>query len=167
MSEFEIVEDEIKLKEERRKLEEKEWKKVKEYEDELRELKDDALIIVSYWSGLPWGSGGIFVTKNKELYRNKSLMQMNFEFFKTWKGIPEKAECSIQKVKELTEEEYEKISAFIENEIIDKEIEWQMIYDVGYSVKINYNGINKEIENDIDTYEKAKKLLNELAGSTD
>lgn len=156
MSEFEN--NEAALEEGKRKFE--------EYSEQLAKLKEDAVIIVSHWGRI--GSGGTLVTNAKELYRYKIVSFVNLiEYLVRANGKPVELGCFINKVKELTEEEYEKVITLIENEIIDKDVEWHVIFDAGYSVEINYNGINKKIKNDEATYYKAEKLLDELADSTD
>lgn len=68
----------------------------------------------------------------------------------------------IHKDKNLTEEEFSKITKFMEDEIANKELESIMMLDGGSTVEINYKGITKEIRNNREIYAKAEEIMNTL-----
>ena len=134
---------------------EKEFK----YREELDELKKDAIIDVSSWGA--GGFCGTFITKKKELY--------TYEFISL--NLTGKDEKNyILKNRDLNDDEYNKVTSFIENEILNKNFKNQMLFDTGFNVTINYKGVEKTIENDVELdgdsdskiYNKAEKLMNEL-----
>ena len=137
------------------------------FNEELNEIRKDMMIELKEWWGSRFGGyGGTIVTQSKEVY-----------IYQYYHRIPEnmpedfKKNCIyIRKAKNLSESEFEKICAFIENEIIDKQFEIKMVRDAGYDIEVNYNGVNKVIINnksfgdDLEVYDMAEKLLKEILG---
>ena len=133
-----------------------------EFKEQLNKIKANMVMGISHWWGLKNpGYSGILVNDNKELY------EYQYYFFAPRK-LDEINHNHIRKVKDLNEKEYKNIINFIENEIIDKQFDNKKIFDVGYNLLINYNGINREIINNkgfggkLKIYDKAEKLLQEL-----
>lgn len=133
-----------------------------EFKEELNKIRGNEIIEVNSWWGLRYpGYKGTIVTKNKEIYK-----------YQYYHFIPDELKdknCNyIQKIKDLTDDEYKKVIMFIEDEIEKKEFTNKIIYDAGYDVIINYNGINKRImnnkgfEDNIELYDKAEVLMKEL-----
>ena len=107
------------------------------------------------------------------LKKSQTLLNSRFKYiYKYYYTIPEELKETnsnyITKVKDLTNDEYRKIIIFIENEIVNKQFTDQMIFDAGFDLLINYNGINKIIknnkgfENNLGIYDKAEILLKGL-----
>ena len=132
----------------------------KEFNKKLDELRKNMIFELSNWWGHQFaGYGGRIVTSNKELYY--------YEFYHLTLDY-ERNKGKIEKIKDLTDEEYARVINFIETEIKGKEFEDNRIFDAGYDVIVKYNGINKKIVNNIGfndnpgLYDKADALIKEL-----
>ena len=126
----------------------------KEIKERIKELTKGEIISISNWWGLGSnpGYGGIIVKSNKEIYRYYVL-------------IRDSQKSYIKKIKDLSDDEYKKITDFIENEIIDKDFEDNRMLDAGWTVEVNYGGISKKIKNNLEIYDRLKKLLEEITES--
>ena len=132
-----------------------------EFNSRLDEIRENLLLEIKNWWGHRFpGSMGTIITTNKEVYR--------YQFYNRKPDFIE-GNCNfITKVRDLTDEEYSKIYAFIENEIISKSYENKKMYDASYIVVANYNGIrrvienNKGDENNPEIYDITEKLLKEI-----
>ena len=127
---------------------------------------ENSIIATKTWWGHEYpGYSGIIVTNNKEIYIYqyyfrvpKEVKENEKEFWSTY----------ILKKKDLNDEEFQKIIMFIECEIENKQFTDKMIFDAGYDLFINYNGLNMKIQNNkehgdnLGIYDKAEMLLNEL-----
>ena len=136
-----------------------------EVQARLNSIRENAVIAINTWWGHEYpGYSGIIVTNNKEIYTYqyyfrvpKTLKETKVNFFDSY----------IKKNKDLNNEEYNKIIMFIENEIVNKQFTDQMMYDAGFDLLINYNGINKNVKNNkgfgnnLGIYDKAEMLLQE------
>ena len=131
------------------------------FNNELNEIRSNMLIEVSHWWGHTYtGYAGTIITNNKEVYI--------YQFYhREPKEIEGKGKF-INKIKELSESEFDRVVEFVKNEIIPKEFMDKRIFDAGYSVAVNYNGINKKINNnkgfddEPEIYDLADKLLKEI-----
>ena len=133
-----------------------------EFKERLGKIRENTIIAIDEWWGHKYpGYKGIIVTNNKEVYK-----------YQYYHIIPEELKRTnsnyIVKIKDLDDNEYQKIIMFIENEIANKQFVDQMIFDAGFDILINYNGINKKIKNNkgfgnnFEIYDKAEMLLKEL-----
>ena len=124
----------------------------REFNEKLSKIEENAIFIVSKWWGVhDPGYAGTIITQNKELY--------SYQFYH-FPQEPEKTNA-ITKIRELNVEEYNEVINFIENEIINKGISNEDLFDAGFKVTVNYNGTTKAIKN-IDLYNKAKLLTDTL-----
>ncbi len=131
-----------------------------DFNNRLNEIRNDMVLEVSNWWGHEFaGYGGKIITNKREVY--------GYSFhFRTPDG--EENKNSLEKIKDLSDEEYNRIIKFIEDEIANKEFEDNQIFDAGFDVVVNYNGINKKIRNNkgfgdnFGLYDKVDKLLKEL-----
>lgn len=125
---------------------------------DIEEIKGKAIIEVSESYGGDYNpySSGIIVTNDKEIY--KYLMPLD-------------SKENVNFIKEnrtLSDEEFNEVTKFIENEIINKKYEDEMIMDAGFNVTINYNGVKKKIKNNKGDeqnpklYDNAKAMLDKL-----
>lgn len=138
----------------------------KEFKEKLDKIMENSIIATKTWWGHEYpGYSGIIVTNNKEIYIYqyyfrvpKEVKENEKEFWSTY----------ILKKKDLNDEEFQKIIMFIECEIENKQFTDKMIFDAGYDLFINYNGLNMKIQNNkehgdnLGIYDKAEMLLNEL-----
>ena len=131
------------------------------FNNKLNEIRKDMLMELNNWWGDTYaGYAGIIITYNKEVYQYIYYLEMS-------DNLKEDKEC-IRKIKTLNENEFERINIFIEKEIINKQFENKQIYDAGFDVIINYNGVKKAIINnknfgdDLGIYDKAENLLEEI-----
>ena len=138
----------------------------KEFKEKLDKIMENSIIATKTWWGHEYpGYSGIIVTNNKEIYIYqyyfrvpKEVKENEKEFWSTY----------ILKKKDLNDEEFQKIIMFIESEIENKQFTDKMIFDAGYDLFINYNGLNMKIQNNkehgdnLGIYDKSEMLLNEL-----
>ncbi len=130
------------------------------YRERMEKILDKALLdVYCVWgNGAIPGCSGTIVTSDKKIYKYAGYNHRYAIFQKN----------DIIETKELNEQEYAQIVNFIENEILNKEYEDYMIYDVSFIVKVNYNGVTKKIENNTEhetksgIYDIATKLLQEI-----
>ena len=149
----EQIESNKKIEDDRIELIKKLEDEQRKFDKKLDEIRKDAIIQVRHWGGLGKnaGHGGMIVTNDKSIY--------TYQHYRN--PIEGKKANSIDK-KDLTEEEFSKITKFIEDEIANKELESVMMLDGGSTVEINYKGITKEIENNREIYAKAEEIMNTL-----
>ncbi len=131
-------------------LSDTERKKVneEEFNRDLNEIRKDAVIEVSDWGES--GENGIIITEDKSIYTYKHY----YDFMNSEANFIDK--------KDLEADKFDKITKFIEDEIVNKELESVMMPDSGFKVVTNYKGITKEIENNEEIYYKTKKMINIL-----
>ncbi len=146
------------MNEEDEKKFKKSQEEYEEWNNKLKELEKNAIIEVlsSGAGGFGFSNSGYLVTSNKEIY--KFLIELNFSVYDD-----EKHKNFISKFKDLTDEEYKKVTDFIENELLSTEFEKKMILDASFNIKVNYNGVNKNIRNNMEIYNKTRDFLGEMA----
>ncbi len=143
--------DEDKLKE----IIERDEKESQEFDNKLKEIRKNAILEVASWWGLKnSGNRGTIITKNKEVY--------SYQHYFIPKEINPENDNFITKSKELDSNEYNKVIKFIKDEIVNKDFQDKRIFDAGFNVIINYNGIEKTVKNDEEIYDKAEQLIDEL-----
>lgn len=148
---MESRESEDKLKE----IMERDEKESQEFNNKLKEIRENAILEEASWWGLRnAGNSGTIITKNKEVY--------SYQRYFMPKEIYPENENFISKNKELDINEYNKVIEFIENEIVNKDFSDKIIFDAGFDVIINYDGIKKIVKNDKEIYDKAMQLIDEL-----
>lgn len=148
---MESRESEDKLKE----IMERDEKESQEFNNKLKEIRENAILEEASWWGLRnAGNSGTIITKNKEVY--------SYQRYFMPKEIYPENENFISKNKELDINEYNKVIEFIENEIVNKDFSEKIIFDAGFDVIINYDGIKKIVKNDKEIYDKAMQLIDEL-----
>lgn len=135
-------------------------------QEKLNNLKNNSLLEVSHWWGLrDAGKGGAIITQDKKIYY--------YTFYHRLTPFLEKNNLPQEYISEgrtLTNEEYEKVIKFIEEEIVGKSFEFQRIYDAGYNVRGIYKGKTFNIPNNIGygeetgLYNKADNLIKSLKG---
>ncbi len=151
----EQIESNKKIEDDRIELIKKLEDEQRKFDKKLDEIRKNAIIEVSHWGGLGEnaGNGGMIVTNDKSIYTYQS-----YHNFMRLRG---KKDNFIDK-KDLTEEEFSKITKFIEDEIANKELESIMMLDSGFKVVTNYKGITKEILNNREICAKAEEIMNTL-----
>jgi hypothetical protein len=132
----------------------------------MREVWEASSILeVSSWSGFRGGhKDGIIVTKYKTIYAYERLGLLPI-------GADSSDHTFIKKKRELTEEEYNKITEFIKKNLIDKEYDDEKSYDGGCNITVDYDGIHKEIKCGFasgqgNIYNVTKKFVERLAEPT-
>lgn len=113
-------------------------------QEKLNSLKEISILEISNWWGLhnP-GSSGTIITQDKKIY-HYTIYHHETNFLEE-NNIPLE---SISKGKNLTEEEYERVIKFIEDNIVDKTFTFKRVFDAGMSVRGHYNGQSFNIHND-------------------
>ena len=127
-----------------------------EFNNNLEKIRENAIIEVNQCWGLSNpGCKGIILTNTKNLY-----------IYQYYNNIPKELEDTnvnfISKKRDIEEHEFKKIINFIEKKIINKDFDFEMIFDAGFEVIVNYNGVTKEIKNNRKIYDKAKELMTSL-----
>ena len=133
-------------------------------QEKLNDLKNNCLLEVSHWWGfMGGGNSGTIITQDKKLYTY--TFHNNLTPILKDNNIPLEY---ISKGQKLTEEEYQTITKFIENEIVGKTFEFMCIRDSSYSVRGTYNGKKFNVPNnvgfgdEIKLFNKANKLIESL-----
>ena len=131
------------------------------FNEKLDEIRKNMILELQHgWGHMYAGYAGIIITNNKEVYEYQYYCRLPKDFGEE--------EIYIKKIKDLNEDEFKKISSFIENEIISKEFTDKVIFDANYTVVVNINGISKTIKNNkgygdnLGLYDITEKLLNEI-----
>ncbi len=128
-------------------------------------LKENSILGVEVKANLSISPGrsGTIITKDKKVY-GYSLYVFMTPFIKK-NNIPLE---NIYLIKELTDEEYDKILKFIDEEIVNKKYEWKPQRDSSSTVfgrsksKIFYYPNCYDINTNENLYDKTKKLLEEV-----
>jgi len=110
---------------------------------EIKDKSKKSIIDIRHWWGFEFaGYGGSFINEKKELYSYTYY----FRHPQTSKNPN-----YIEFVKVLSDDEYNQVIEFIKK-VINKEYGYNMMKDAGYEIKINYNGVHKEIINHMEVY---------------
>ncbi len=120
------------------------------FNKKLNKIRDTALIELSSWSGRPPNYQGKIITKNKEIYIFLYVDSYNFK------------KAYISKIKELNDDEYNKVIKFIKKERVLKENDGGTILDVGMGVTVYYKKAKKTIENNNELNYKVDELIKSL-----
>lgn len=130
----------------------------KEFNNELNEIRKELLLELKHWWGLRYpGYTGTIITNKHKAYI--------YEFSKELSGDTKKY---IKLKKELTDEEFEKVCTFVKNEVMPIEVTYRRLYDAGYDVVANYDGVKKVLSNYKGTkenpliYDRTEAFLKEL-----
>ena len=129
-----------------------------EFMSEEKKIEESLLFkIGSWWGEGAYGHRSIIITKDKELYRLFS----NIEYLQSESKRIE--DHKIEKYEPLTDEEYKNLISII-NDLLNTSEEYNMIFDAGFYIIINYNGTKKSFINMIDTnkYQRIKNSIEEL-----
>lgn len=132
--------------------------------EKLEKLRKNTILEVSHsWGlGYPPGTMGTLITDDKKMYVYHMYYRLPKEFQE--KNIPQE---SVVEQKQLNNIEYQKVIKFIEQEILNKNYEYNMIHDVTYHVRGIYNGTSYDVVNNIGAnglQKKADKLIAEIKG---
>ena len=128
-------------------------------------LKENSILGVEVKANLSISPGrsGTIITKDKKVY-GYSLYVFMTPFIKK-NNIPLE---NIYLIKELTDEEYDKLLKFFDEEIVNKKYEWKPQRDSSSTVfgrsksKIFYYPNCYDINTNENLYDKTKKLLEEV-----
>ena len=133
-----------------------------EFKNQLNEIRENTLLEVSRWWGLfDAGYAGTIVKNNKEVYVYQYYHHMP-------KNFNQEEKKYIKKIRDLSDEEFERIRTFVKNEIMDKEYEDRMIHDAGYKIFACYDGACKVVNNnkgygdEPEIYDITRNLLREI-----
>lgn len=127
----------------------------------FKEIRKNAVIEVNDWKKLEENTAkdGIIVTKDKSIYRYR-------RYDNIMKSEMEKADRiykdMIYKVKDLKEDDFSKITKFIENEIVNKKFNSEKMLEYSCTVRIKYKWRTKKIKNNKEIYTKTKELIESL-----
>lgn len=134
--------------------------------EKLQKLEENSILILSNWWGLgtPPGRTETIITKDKKVYVYTEYYRK--ELFLEKNNIPLE---SLHERCSLTENDYNKITSFIKNEILSKKYEPRRMRDAGYSVSGIYENTSFKYSNyyDINTekslYDKTMELIKNIS----
>ncbi len=127
--------------------------------EELKKLNKKAVLKVSSWGTL--GFSGTIITNDKGLYVYQYYNHIPKDFSENEINF-------IVRKKDLSDEEFKTVTAFIKKEVIGKEFEEEMIFDAGFDVYVCLDGITKDIKNnkgfddEKGLYDKAEEFVKSL-----
>ena len=135
-------------------------------QEKLNSLKETSILEISNWWGLhnP-GTSGTIISQDKKIY-HYTIYHRETNFLKE-NNIPLE---SISKGRNLTEEEYERVIKFIEENIVGKTFTSQRIFDASWNVRGHYKGQSFNIHNnkgfgeEKGLYDITKDFLNTIKG---
>lgn len=131
----------------------------------MKEQIDDAIkkaiLNVNHWDGRTITYGGTLIMEDKSVYTYQYCLFMDEESGNDQHHSFLNNKNHLTKIKELSDGEFKKVISFIE-EILKENYTDRRIYDSGYSVKVNHNGVKKEVKNVDSLYNKAKDLIASL-----
>lgn len=116
------------------------------------EVKGKKILAIETWWGLrnP-GCNGYILTDDKKLYSYQeydSRFNMNFD--------PKLNYCH---VRDITDDEYQTILNWIDENIIGKDFEFRICMDMGNTICISYNNHNYVIKNHFDLYDDIENII--------
>ena len=127
-------------------------------EEKLNEIRNDALIEIKSWNGfkIPFNES-IIVTNNKEVFRyykykreSKYLIDNNIKME------------DLYLVKKLSDDNFKKITKYIEEKIIGKAFEFVLVRDHGSTISVNYLDSVISIKNNNEINSELRKLIKEM-----
>ena len=127
-------------------------------EEKLNEIRNDTLIEIKSWNGfkIPFNDS-IIITNNKEVFRyykykieSKFLTENNIKIE------------DLYLVKKLSDDNFKKITKYIEEKIIGKSFEFVLVRDHGSTINVNYLDNVISIKNNNEINSELRKLIKEM-----
>lgn len=127
-------------------------------EENLNEIRNNALIEIKSWNGfkIPFNES-IIITNNKEVFRYYKYKRESK--FLTENNI--KME-DLYLVKKLNDDNFKKITKYIEEKIIGKSFEFVLVRDHGSTINVNYLDSVISIKNNNEINSELRKLIKEM-----
>ena len=127
-------------------------------EKKLNQIRNDALIEIKSWNGfkIPFNES-IIITNNKEVFRYYKYKRESK--FLTENNI--KME-DLYLVKKLSDDNFKKITKYIEEKIIGKSFEFVLVRDHGSTINVNYLDSVISIKNNNEINSELRKLIKEM-----
>ena len=127
-------------------------------EEKLNEIRNNALIEIKSWNGfkIPFNDS-IIITNNKEVFRYYKYKRESK--FLTENNI--KME-DLYLVKKLSDDNFKKITKYIEEKIIGKSFEFVLVRDHGSTINVNYLDSVISIKNNNEINSELRKLIKEM-----
>lgn len=127
-------------------------------EEKLNEIRNDTLIEIKSWNGfkIPFNES-IIITNNKEVFRYYKYKRESK--FLTENNI--KME-DLYLVKKLSDDNFKKITKYIEEKIIGKSFEFVLVRDHGSTINVNYLDSVISIKNNNEINSELRNLIKEM-----
>lgn len=127
-------------------------------EEKLNEIRNDTLIEIKSWNGfkIPFNES-LIVTNNKEVFRYYKYKRESK--FLTENNI--KME-DLYLVKKLSDDNFKKITKYIEEKIIGKSFEFVLVRDHGSTINVNYLDSVISIKNNNEISSELRNLIKEM-----
>lgn len=127
-------------------------------EGKLNEIRNDTLIEIKSWNGfkIPFNES-IIITNNKEVFRYYKYKRESK--FLTENNI--KME-DLYLVKKLSDDNFKKITKYIEEKIIGKSFEFVLVRDHGSTINVNYLDNVISIKNNNEISSELRNLIKEM-----
>ena len=127
-------------------------------EENLNEIRNNALIEIKSWNGfkIPFNES-LIVTNNKEVFRYYKYKRESK--FLTENNI--KME-DLYLVKKLSDDNFKKITKYIEEKIIGKSFEFVLVRDHGSTINVNYLDNVISIKNNNEISSELRNLIKEM-----
>ena len=127
-------------------------------EENLNEIRNNALIEIKSWNGfkIPFNES-IIITNNKEVFRYYKYKRESK--FLTENNI--KME-DLYLVKKLSDDNFKKITKYIEEKIIGKSFEFVLVRDHGSTINVNYLDSVIRIKNNNEISSELRNLIKEM-----
>ena len=126
--------------------------------EKLNEIRNNALIEIKSWNGfkIPFNES-LIVTNNKEVFRYYKYKRESK--FLTENNI--KME-DLYLVKKLSDDNFKKITKYIEEKIIGKSFEFVLVRDHGSTINVNYLDNVISIKNNNEISSELRNLIKEM-----
>ena len=127
-------------------------------EEKLNEIRNDTLIEIKSWNGFKITfNESLIVTNNKEVFRyykykreSKYLIDNNIKME------------DLYLVKKLSDDNFKKITKYIEEKIIGKSFEFVLVRDHGSTINVNYLDSVISIKNNNEINSELRNLIKEM-----